>query len=141
MSIRDLKVLIIDDNLADAEIIRIIMEDIGIQDVHILTNAEDALSMLKKKKDNHPYFQPDLILLDMNMPRMNGKEFLKEAGKYIQGTYVMIMSGLAKDTFNNMLHRMIVKPCTSEEIDDTMNIIREVVDEIVVQKPIINLDR
>jgi two-component system, OmpR family, response regulator len=35
----------------------------------------EAIEILEKKS-----FQPDVIMLDLNMPRMSGKEFLRERG-------------------------------------------------------------
>ncbi|MEO7308553.1 MAG: response regulator [Ferruginibacter sp.] len=43
-------------------------------DLHIAYNGKEALHVLTEKK---PKLIPDVILLDLNMPKMNGIEFLK----------------------------------------------------------------
>src|SRR4051812_177586 len=61
-------------------------------------NGIEALELLRGKEGRPPLTPlPDLILLDMNMPKMNGLEFLKilrsdEALKHIQ-VVIMTTSG------------------------------------------------
>ena len=42
--------------------------------------ANDGMEALKKLQDD-PLFEPDYIFLDLNMPRMNGKQCLSEIKK------------------------------------------------------------
>ncbi len=67
-------ILIIEDNLADQFLGKAIFNskrpDVT---VHIASDGQEALELL-----NEGNISPDLILLDINMPRMNGHEFLKE---------------------------------------------------------------
>ncbi len=61
--------LIVDDSLTVRKIIRKIMEDLGMR----CDEAEDGIKALEACKKK----MPGLILLDWNMPNINGLEFLK----------------------------------------------------------------
>ena len=58
-------------------------------------NGKEALSMLN---DAHSPVMPDVILLDLNMPKMNGIEFLKSirADKRFENTKVFVMTTSAE---------------------------------------------
>ena len=72
------KILIVDD---DADDVEIFCEAIAEIDPAIkcdsAENGEEALKLLR----NAFYDQPDFIFLDLNMPRMNGKQCLAELKK------------------------------------------------------------
>ncbi len=63
------KVLVVEDDLRLKLTYDIILKKEG----HTVERAQDGQEALKKVKS----FQPDLILLDMLMPKMSGLEFLK----------------------------------------------------------------
>jgi CheY-like chemotaxis protein len=69
-------ILLLEDDSVDAMTIKRAMKDIKIANplVHV-PNGEDGLVYLRNEGNN----KPCVILLDLNMPKMNGIEFLKIA--------------------------------------------------------------
>ncbi|MEO6540358.1 MAG: response regulator [Ferruginibacter sp.] len=67
-------ILLVDDDGDDNYYHQILIKEMNIVD-HIVTvgNGIEALDYLKKKNE----IPPDLIFLDINMPKMNGWEFLE----------------------------------------------------------------
>jgi CheY-like chemotaxis protein len=75
----DYEVLIVDDDDVACEGIMRGMRANGVElPVTIATNGRDALAILRGKDPARAIRSPLLILLDLNMPEMNGFEFLRE---------------------------------------------------------------
>lgn len=45
--------------------------------MHVARNGEEALAYLNEGNANATYIRPDIVLLDLNMPKMNGSELLQ----------------------------------------------------------------
>lgn len=74
MSIKLKSILIIDDNEADNFLHKMVIDKMGITErVDIVNDGVQALEFLK----NENQLTPDLIFLDINMPKMDGWEFLE----------------------------------------------------------------
>lgn len=76
---KPIKIMLVEDDLGDQKLIRqsLLNQKIS-NEIHISSTAETALEFLAKAKDGVDDFpMPDLILLDLNMPGIGGKEFLK----------------------------------------------------------------
>lgn len=72
-------ILLVEDDPADVLLTREVLQR-G-KDFNSLSVAKDgveALAMLRGESEEKLPGTPDLILLDLNMPRMNGREFLTE---------------------------------------------------------------
>lgn len=87
-------ILLVDDDEATNYLHQMIIEELGFTEkVVVAQNGLEALDYLKSEEGGiHP--QPDLIFLDVNMPRMNGWEFLEAYEKLAanqQGDIVMVM--------------------------------------------------
>ncbi len=70
-------ILLIDDDEDDNYFHQLILSEMNVTDnIQIAKNGVEALEILKKYET-----PPELIFLDINMPKMNGWEFLEEYAK------------------------------------------------------------
>lgn len=75
---RIVHILLVEDDNLDAMDLKRSLDKIGLlYMLEIVKNGEEAISMLQKKHADHTGTWPDLIILDLNMPKMNGLEFLQ----------------------------------------------------------------
>jgi CheY-like chemotaxis protein len=75
-------VLLAEDDPADQELTRrAFQDDVLKADLRIVPNGEAALDYLRRREsfaDPEQAPRPDLVLLDLNMPRIGGKQVLRE---------------------------------------------------------------
>ncbi|GAA2011383.1 response regulator [Catenulispora yoronensis] len=65
-------ILLVEDDAADALLIKDALLERG---QHVITRVEDGVEALQRLQDPR-FAHPDLIVMDLNMPRMNGHELL-----------------------------------------------------------------
>lgn len=86
------KILLVDDNEADNYLHKLIISEAEVaESVVDQPDGKAALEYLEKGADQLP---PDLIFLDINMPRMNGWEFLEAYAQLpdeLQSAVVIVM--------------------------------------------------
>lgn len=67
-------ILLVEDDVVDAKTVRRALKDINVKnDLVVAGNGEKALEYLRDGGSQRPC----IIMLDLNMPRMNGNEFLE----------------------------------------------------------------
>lgn len=70
--------LIEDDNLDRIEVMRTLERKNIVHHLKIAKNGEEAMQILQEGGNDVFMGKPDIILLDLNMPKMNGFEFLRK---------------------------------------------------------------
>lgn len=69
--------LLIEDNPGDALLVRESMEEAGLDArLHHVADGDAALRFLRRQGEHEHAPRPDLILLDLNLPGMSGREML-----------------------------------------------------------------
>lgn len=95
---RRLDVLVIENDPAAARLTKEAFKEAGLMEgVHSVPNGDEAFAYLRRehKYADHPY--PDIIFLDLHLPKKNGLEILAElkANSDLALTPVVIVSGSA----------------------------------------------
>lgn len=76
---RSITILHVEDNPGDARLAKIAMKKAGYShNVHQASTGQEALDYLQKKAEFADAKDPDLILLDLNLPGIDGWEVLEE---------------------------------------------------------------
>ena len=122
------RVMLIDDNAVDQMLYRRILERSGyVRTVLSFLYAEDALDHL----EGRGLRGIDLILLDINMPRMNGFEFLNEVdrrwGEEFPCVVMMLTTSLeqkdeARARSYSMVKGYLHKPLTEDQVLDLASV-------------------
>ena len=75
-----LKILLVEDDPADQKLIKASLKNQKIaNDLYIVSSGEEGFEFLYHQgKYGHETPYPDIILLDLNMPGIGGKEFLRK---------------------------------------------------------------
>ncbi|MGB1216376.1 MAG: response regulator [Saprospiraceae bacterium] len=71
------RLLLVEDNPADVRLVQEVIEEGEISvDLSVAMDGEEAIRLLEKAKNSTPQVLPDIMLLDLNLPKKNGKEVL-----------------------------------------------------------------
>jgi chemotaxis family two-component system response regulator Rcp1 len=99
-------ILLVEDNPADADLVKEVLMDTQVaSSVAAVGDGVEALEFLRQQGRYADARRPDLILLDLNLPRKDGQEVLEEIKgdphlRYIP-VVVMSMSAAQRDILNS----------------------------------------
>jgi CheY-like chemotaxis protein len=138
--VRSLQILVVDDDDADALMISEALEAAEARaTVHRVSDGQEALDYLRRRGQFSEAHRPDLILLDLNMPRMDGRETLDaiktdEALKAIP-VVILTTSAAAPDIVASYQHRAnayVTKPFGLDDFEATVRQINRFYREVAV---------
>ena len=126
-------VLVVDDNLADTALLLAVFRDLQLTHrLHIATDGEAALSFLHRRGQYAHAPRPDLILLDLNLPKLPGREVLQQVKQHsaLRTIPVMVLTSSAADSdiaesYELGANAYLVKPF---QLEDLVELIRTFVD-------------
>ena len=79
LTVRPIEILMVEDNPGDVRLTREALKDAKVSNkLHVVEDGVVALDFLYRRAGFDMAPRPDLILLDLNLPRKNGREVLAE---------------------------------------------------------------
>ena len=131
MTDRQVSVLLVEDNPGDVRLIREAFRSLQIApELHVASDGVDAIEYLRSNSGSKP--RPDLIILDLSLPRKSGLEVLAEikATPEIRQIPVLILSSSAADSdvhksYDLHANSYIVKPA---DLSQVLNVMKAVSD-------------
>jgi chemotaxis family two-component system response regulator Rcp1 len=126
-------ILLVEDNEGDARLAKEALRDSKIRNtLHHVTDGEEAMAFLRKEGKYSKLPRPDLILLDLNLPKKDGRQVLAE----IKGdenlrripVVILTVSSAEEDVlkaYNLHANCYITKPL---DLDQFMKVVRSVED-------------
>ena len=120
-------ILIVEDDMVDAMTVKRALNDIHVSNrIVIIENGEAALDYLNDPVEE----KPCIILLDLNMPKMNGIEFLKivKAEDRFKTIPVVVLTTSKEDedrmeSFAQSVAGYMIKPVDYKQFVDTVKTI------------------
>ena len=123
MNSRHLEILLVEDNPADVRLtLEVFKEALQTNNFTVLGDGVEALAFLRRQGTYTRSVRPDLILLDLNLPKKDGREVLAEikADVLLMKTPVVVLttSAAEQDITQAYAHHAncyITKPVDLEE--------------------------
>ena len=120
-------ILLVEDDKVDVMTIRRALNDLKVLNrLEVASNGEDALAYLRNPEAE----MPCIILLDLNMPRMNGIEFLREreSDEALKAVPVVVLTSSREEQDMVQSYRLgvagyMIKPVDYKQFVETIRVI------------------
>ena len=137
---RPVEILLAEDNPGDVVLTQEAFQDSKIiNNLHVVHDGEEAIGFLRRQGKYASANRPDLILLDLNMPKKDGREVLAEikSDESLKKIPVVVMTSSKAEsdvvqTYNLHVNSYIVKPLNLERFAAVVETIEDFWFSIVV---------
>ncbi|SLM29677.1 Response regulator rcp1 [Desulfamplus magnetovallimortis] len=119
-NIQTAQVLLVEDNEDDVELTLEALEDSKVRmDVHVVPDGVEAMKFLRCQGEYEGKSRPDLVLLDLNLPKMDGREVLKEIREdpYLTDLPVVVLTTSQNEEDISKVYKMHANCYISKPVD------------------------
>lgn len=132
-NIKPIKILLVEDNPGDARLIKEALKDSKIYNtLETVNDGRQALAYLRKDGDYKKATTPDLILLDLDLPHVSGREVLElvKADKKLRVIPIVVLTVSPSDqdvlnAYDMHVNAYIKKPL---DLDQFVTVIKTIED-------------
>lgn len=104
-AIRIIDILLVEDNPGDIRLTQEVLKEGKIKNMlSVVNDGEEAISFLKKTGKYTDAISPDLILLDLNLPKKNGREVLIQIKNDPQLSSIPVIILTTSDAENDIIN-------------------------------------
>jgi len=130
---RPVEVLLVEDNPGDVRLTQEALKDGRVfVNLTVANDGVEAMEVLRRQGVHAAKPRPDLILLDLNLPRKNGREVLEEikADEVLKRIPVIVMTTSKAEqdihrVYNLNANCYVTKPV---DLDEFLNVVRSIED-------------
>jgi two-component system chemotaxis response regulator CheY len=118
-----LKILIVDDHAEVRVMVKDMLSELGITQIYEAADGREALDFL----DEAPEYI-DLIICDLNMPRLSGMEFLRQVRSIYANIPFMMLTGhdeiqYIREAKHSGVSAYIIKPISFAQLQSKLSIL------------------
>ncbi|MCI4668322.1 MAG: response regulator [Bacteroidia bacterium] len=105
-TIQTVRILLVEDNPGDVRLTQEVLKDGKYQyDLEVVTDGEEALEYLLKRGDKYATATtPDIIFLDLNLPRKDGREVLGEIKSHEKIKHIPVVVLTTSEAGPDIMH-------------------------------------
>ena len=130
---KPIEILLVEDNPGDARLVKEALKDVKVlNNLRVAKDGVEALDFLHQGRNHTGAPRPDLILLDLNLPKKNGREVLKEikADKNLKRIPVVVLTTSKAEedilrSYDLQANCYITKPV---DLDEFIKVIKSIKD-------------
>ena len=134
------RILVVDDDPGDVLMIEEALEDSEIDKViDVVSDGQEAMEFLRQEGRHTEARRPDVILLDLNMPRMDGRQVLGEVkqDEDLRTIPIVVLTTSNADTdivgsYTLQANAYVTKPIDLDDFNDVVRRIDDFFGRVVV---------
>jgi CheY-like chemotaxis protein len=134
------RILVVDDDPGDVLMIEEALQDSEVEKViDVVGDGQEAMEFLRREGRHSDAVRPDVILLDLNMPRMDGRQVLGEVkqDEDLRTIPIVVLTTSNADTdvlgsYTLQANAYVTKPIDLDDFNDVVHRIDEFFGRVVV---------
>jgi chemotaxis family two-component system response regulator Rcp1 len=125
---RPAEILLVEDNYGDVLLTREACDSPAVSiNLTVAADGEEALAMLRGERSGFENYRPDFILLDLNLPRMDGRELLAiiKAEPILQRIPIIVLTSSKAEidilkSYDLKANSYVVKPVEFDRLQEVI---------------------